>query len=101
MLKDLIDQIRLTWRLLRDPAVPLWTKGIPFAAILYVLSPIDILPDFIPVIGQIDDIAIIIFSMRLMEQMSPPEIVSVHRDAMQRGIDMPEVIQGRGEVKKD
>lgn len=44
---------------IRDPAVALWRKGAGLAAALYVISPIDIIPDVFPVIGWLDDLGIV------------------------------------------
>ncbi|MBL8120644.1 MAG: DUF1232 domain-containing protein, partial [Anaerolineae bacterium] len=67
MLRAVMDQIRLTWRLLRDPRVPMITKLIPFLGLVYVVSPIDIIPDLIIGLGQLDDLGIILAGMRLFE----------------------------------
>ncbi|MCL4246774.1 MAG: DUF1232 domain-containing protein [Anaerolineae bacterium] len=88
MIKGLIHQIRLTYRLLRDPRVPLWVKAIPFLPLVYLLSPIDILPDFIPVIGQLDDLTLIVAGMRLFEAMTPEYIAHEHRQAIE-GAERP------------
>lgn len=96
MLKGLIDQIKLTWRLLRDPRVPMWAKVVPFTPLAYLVMPFDFLPDFIPVIGQLDDITLIIMGMRLFEMVVPEYIVKEHREAISRGDGPVEVIEGRG-----
>jgi len=88
MIKGLIHQVRLTYRLLRDPRVPLWAKVIPFLPLIYLLSPIDILPDFIPVIGQLDDLTLMIAGMRLFESMIPEYIAHEHRLAIE-GAERP------------
>ena len=54
----LLSDVHLTLRLLREPAVPAYLKVVPFAALAYVLSPLDLLPDFIPIIGQLDDLGV-------------------------------------------
>ncbi|MCA9903008.1 MAG: DUF1232 domain-containing protein [Anaerolineae bacterium] len=93
MIKGLIHQIRLTYRLLRDPRVPLWVKAIPFLPLIYLVSPIDILPDFIPVIGQLDDLTLIVAGMRLFEAMAPEYIAHEHRQAIE-GSERPlEVVE--------
>ena len=46
---------RLTWRLIRDTRVPKWARGLAFLPALYLMSPIDLLPDFIPFLGRLDD----------------------------------------------
>jgi uncharacterized membrane protein YkvA (DUF1232 family) len=100
VIKALIDQVRLTWRLLRDPRVPFYLKAVPFIGFLYVISPIDFIPDVIIGLGQLDDIGIILAGMRMFEALTPSFIVDEHRDAIRRfnqsGKQPPEVIEGRG-----
>jgi uncharacterized membrane protein YkvA (DUF1232 family) len=78
-----IDQARLTWRLMRDPRVS-WIKlAIPLFAALYLISPIDPIPDVLLGIGQIDDlgvaIALAIATMRLLPRLAPAHVVAEHR----------------------
>lgn len=78
----MVDQIRLSWRLLRDPRVP-WVKNvIPALAALYVLSPIDPIPDFLIGIGQMDDlgvlIALTIATVRWLPRLAPDHVVAEH-----------------------
>ena len=47
---------RLTLRLLKDPRVPMTAKLVFYATVLYMLSPVDFVPDWIPVLGQADDL---------------------------------------------
>lgn len=84
MLRSIIDQILVTWRLLLDSRVPLWTKAIPFLGIAYVLSPIDIIPDFLIGLGQLDDLGIIFGSLCLFEALVPEYIADEHRKAVAR-----------------
>lgn len=84
MLRSIIDQILVTWRLLRDPRVPLWSKTIPLLGIAYILSPIDIIPDFLIGLGQLDDLGIIFGSLRLFEAVVPGYIAEEHREAIAR-----------------
>ena len=79
MLKALIEQVVLTWRLFRDPRVPLWSKIIPVIGVIYVLSPLDLIPDIIIGLGQLDDLGIILGAMRLFEAVTPEYIVQEHR----------------------
>ncbi|MBC8098704.1 MAG: DUF1232 domain-containing protein [Armatimonadetes bacterium] len=75
-------QLRLTARLLRDERVPLLKKIIPFLGLVYVLSPLDIIPDFIIGLGQLDDVGVVLLSLRLFARSLPPELVQEHRDIM-------------------
>jgi len=84
MLRPIIDQIHVTWRLLRDPRVPLWAKVIPFLGLAYVLSPIDLIPDFLIGLGQLDDLGIMLAAMRLFESITPGYIADEHRKAISR-----------------
>lgn len=74
--------IRLTWRLLQDSRVPIWTKAIPVLTVLYILSPIDVIPDFLLILGQLDDIVILTAGFQLFERLAPFEIVEEHRRRM-------------------
>jgi len=66
------------WRLLRDPNVSTWLKMIPPATLLYLLFPIDFLPDPVLGLGQLDDIAIILLGVKLFIELCPQEIVRHH-----------------------
>jgi uncharacterized membrane protein YkvA (DUF1232 family) len=76
-INDLITHTRLTWRLLRDPRVAVPLKLIPAAIVVYIISPLDLLP-FIP----IDDIAVLVFGLRAFQALVPDYIVYEHRAAL-------------------
>lgn len=94
MLRAVVDQIRLTWALMRDPRVPLWAKAIPVLGIIYVLSPLDFIPDMLIGLGQLDDLAIVLGGMRLFAAVVPADVVEEHR-AIIAGKPL-EIIQGVG-----
>ncbi len=80
-------RLRLLWALLRDDRVSPWLKRLgPLGALLYVLSPIDIVPDFLLGPGQIDDlgvIAVMLFVLsKLIVRFAPPGVVAEHLAAM-------------------
>jgi uncharacterized membrane protein YkvA (DUF1232 family) len=76
--RDLVQQFKLAYNLLLDPRVHPLTKVIPFAALGYLLLPTDIAPDFLPVLGQLDDVAIVIFGLRMFFEFSPEAVVAEH-----------------------
>lgn len=64
---------------LRDPRVPWVPKAILGAAALYAVSPIDLIPDFIPVLGLMDDLVIIPLGIALAAKLIPRDIMEEHR----------------------
>lgn len=86
-LKKLYFESRLALRLMRDKRVPLWSKAIPVAAFAYILLPIDVIPDFILIIGQLDDLTILYAGLRLFRHFAPPHVVEEHLRAMQSGVE--------------
>ena len=49
----------LLWRALRHPQAPLWLKAGTAAIVLYLVSPLDLIPDVLPVLGVVDDIVLV------------------------------------------
>lgn len=92
MLKGVIDQLLLTWRMLLDPRVSFLAKIIPIAAVIYVISPLDFIPDFLIGIGQLDDLGILFAGMRLFEAVVPGYISAEHREAIARRHKPMEVV---------
>jgi uncharacterized membrane protein YkvA (DUF1232 family) len=89
----LIRQFRLTWRLLWDPRVPSSTKLVPFLTLLYIISPIDFLPDWFLGLGQLDDLGVLLLGVRLFTQLSPEQIVMQHLEAMGFPVNQWRVVQ--------
>ena len=72
---NLFNSFRIAWRLLWDGRVPLSAKIIPILTILYILSPIDVIPDVIVGLGQLDDLAILLLGTQFFIAVSPKDIV--------------------------
>lgn len=64
----------------RDPRVPWYAKALAIAVAAYALSPIDLIPDFIPVIGYLDDLIIVPAGLLLIIRLIPAEIMAEHRE---------------------
>jgi len=76
---EIVRYFRLVWRLLSDKRISPWLKAvIPIAVLLYILLPVDLVPDFIPLLGQLDDLAIIVLATRLFIELCPPFVVQEH-----------------------
>ena len=79
---ELWQQIRLVYRLLLDPEVPIYLKVLPFAAVIYLLLPFDFIPDVIPGLGQLDDLTILIVGAKMFIDLSPHQVVERHLQGM-------------------
>ncbi|HEX3244726.1 MAG TPA: DUF1232 domain-containing protein [Chloroflexota bacterium] len=79
----LMREGQLAWHLFRDPRVPTLAKFIPAITLLYVLSPIDLIPDWIPIIGGVDDIAMVTGAITLFIRVCNPEIVDEIMDRIE------------------
>ncbi len=73
-----VRELKLLRRLLLDERVPLWQKAIPVAAAVYLVSPLDLIPDVLPVVGQLDDLAVLLGSLRLFRSLVPPALIEEH-----------------------
>ena len=75
MLLHLPNFARLYWRLFRDRRVSILPKALLVLTLAYVISPFDVIPDFVPVIGEMDDVAVVISGLWLFIRLCPPELV--------------------------
>ncbi len=81
--KDFFRQFQLAWRLIVDPRISLITKLIPLLSAVYLLLPLDFIPDVALGLGQLDDLAFILIGLRLFIDVCPPTIVEEHRAALE------------------
>jgi uncharacterized membrane protein YkvA (DUF1232 family) len=79
----LLNQIRLAWRLWNDGRVPGWVKLIPVAGLVYLLSPIDLIPDLmLPGLGEVDDVVLLFLALKAFVDLSPPGVVREHLERL-------------------
>lgn len=64
------------WLASRDPRVPWYAKAVAAAVAAYALSPVDLIPDFIPVIGYLDDLLIVPLGILLAVRLIPPAVMA-------------------------
>ena len=87
--QELLLRARLILRLMGDRRVNFLLKLIPVAAIVYVVSPIDLIPNaVVPIVGALDDAAVFWMGITLFESLCPEDVVREHRNALQK------VVQG-------
>jgi uncharacterized membrane protein YkvA (DUF1232 family) len=67
------------WIAARDPRVPWYAKAVALAVAAYALSPIDLIPDFIPVLGYLDDLIIVPLGILLVVKLIPAELMAEFR----------------------
>src|SRR6516164_6645291 len=63
----------------RDPRVPWYAKAVGVCVVAYALSPIDLIPDFIPVLGLVDDLVLVPLGLLLVVRLIPVDILVEHR----------------------
>lgn len=68
----------LAWALWRDRRVPFWVRAIIPALVLYLAMPLDIIPDFIPVAGHLDDLAVVLIAGALLLRFTPQAVLEEH-----------------------
>jgi uncharacterized membrane protein YkvA (DUF1232 family) len=68
-------QFRVIRRALKHPQVPWYAKAGLGCCVLYVVSPIQLIPNFIPVIGQMDDVLVVILGIKLLRKCVPPSVL--------------------------
>jgi uncharacterized membrane protein YkvA (DUF1232 family) len=67
--------VRLYWRLFRDRRVSVLAKALLALTIAYVVWPFDVIPDVLPFIGEVDDLALVLTGLWLFVRLCPPEVV--------------------------
>jgi uncharacterized membrane protein YkvA (DUF1232 family) len=73
-----LDALRLA---AADPRVPWHAKALAVCVVAYALSPIDLIPDFVPVLGYLDDLVIVPLGIFLVLRLVPPAVMAEHRAA--------------------
>ena len=77
------------WLAVRDPRTPWAARAVGLLVAAYALSPIDLVPDFVPVLGLIDDAVLIPAGVWLFERLVTPELMAEHRAAAEAAARRP------------
>ena len=81
--------VHALWLAARDPRVPWYAKAVALAVAAYALSPIDLIPDFVPVLGYLDEVILLPPAIMLAVWLVPPELMAEHREAAARAEARP------------
>ncbi len=76
-------KLALAVRMWRDPDVPGLAKAILPVLVAYLAFPLDLIPDFIPVLGQLDDLLVVVAGMGVILWLTPRDVIESHLDALE------------------
>jgi uncharacterized membrane protein YkvA (DUF1232 family) len=83
VVRNLMNQMKLIFRLMGDKRVSFLAKLVPMGAFAYLLMPADLAPNVVlPVIGMVDDAAILWLGTYIFTELCPPEVVEEHMKAL-------------------
>ncbi len=88
-LLQLKQQALLVWFLARHPETPWYLKLLAFAVAAYAFSPIDLIPDFIPVLGVLDDLIIVPLGVYLVIRLSPDYLKQQAQQKAEAALERP------------
>ena len=77
--------VRVVWGIVRDPRTPIGLKGMLAAALAYVVLPVDLIPDAIPILGQADDLTVLLLVLDTFIQNAPAEVRAEHTARARNG----------------
>ena len=98
--------VRLVWRLSFDKRVSIFLRMLVPLAILYIISPIDLLKDSIPIVGRFDDLIVLALALLFLTKLSPKDVVDEHSGNI-KPTDRPEdknpekVVDGKSRLIDD
>jgi len=82
--RGLKKEVFAVYLAVKDERTPWYAKGLILLVVAYTLSPIDLIPDFIPVLGYLDDLILVPGGIWLAVRMIPPEVLA---EARERALD--------------
>ena len=72
--------VKLVVRLSGDPRIPVRVKRVAVALAVYAVFPVDLVPDFIPVVGLVDDLLAVVVALAVLIESAPEEVIAEHWD---------------------
>ena len=83
LLPKVIRYARLVWRLIWDKRVPLVLRALVPLAILYAISPLDLIRDRVPIVGRFDDLIVLGFAVLFLVKLSPQHVLDEYKGGPQ------------------
>ncbi len=83
-IKEIWDKVKMLWRFIKDPEAPWEAKAVAIGALLYLISPLDAVPDIILGVGLLDDVAVILFVCKKLADALKKYIVEAVREAAEK-----------------
>ncbi|HMZ09030.1 MAG TPA: YkvA family protein [Anaerolineales bacterium] len=80
VVRNILNQLKLIYRLMSDSRVSVFAKIIPIGTLIYLISPIDAVS--LPIIGAVDDAALLWLGSYIFTELCPPEVVAEHMKAL-------------------
>jgi uncharacterized membrane protein YkvA (DUF1232 family) len=93
-----LTEIQVLRRLVSHPCSGFSTKVIAACSVGYLFSPLQLIPSFIPVVGQLDDLFVVYIGMKLVRRLAPPEVL---RECEDKALSAPFVLSVPGRVLKE
>ena len=85
--RQLMNEVVALWFCTRHPSTPFMAKALAAALVAYAFSPIDLIPDFIPVLGYLDDLILLPIGIWLVLKLVPPDVLAECRDQAARWLE--------------
>jgi len=87
--REVKADVHAIWLAARDSRTPWYAKALAVVVAAYALSPIDLIPDFIPVLGYLDDVVLVPLGILLVIRLIPVEVMDEHRAAARLAASQP------------
>ena len=84
--RGLKSEVMVLYYVMKHPATPFAAKCLATLVVGYALSPIDFIPDFIPVLGYVDDMVLVPIGIWLVMRMVPPPVLFACREEVKRKV---------------
>lgn len=87
MMHQLKKEVLTLYFVMTDADTPRVAKIMALLVVIYAFSPLDLIPDFIPILGQVDDMLIVPIGVWLTLKLVPSDVLAIHRQRAELGLD--------------